>query len=145
MVLPSGDDSIFSVWTRNPADGAASSVSQRSMNIANSSRASRAASVLASAISVSRLSTSLSTNGGIAARIALILGSRRGSAAMSSTMLHSLFARNVHDPLCAPQEVDQRTVDLGRVAEVRRVTGARDAHELLTVAQLPEEVLGLLH
>jgi len=82
-VLPSGAETTFSVWMRSPADGAASSVSQRSMNDRNSSLISRAASEFSSATSASRLSTSLASNEGMLDRIALILGSMRGSAAMS--------------------------------------------------------------
>src|SRR4051794_10722561 len=43
------------------------------------------------------------------------------------------------------QERGERAVDRVRMAQVRRVTGTRDADELFAVRQLGEELLGPLH
>src|SRR5580698_6394648 len=101
IVFPSGAETIFSVWILRPAEGASSSVSQSSMNARNASACWRACSVLASASSVSRLSTLGVGTWPRPARIAFSLGSSRMSAAMSCAMVRSLLARACPSTLAA--------------------------------------------
>ena len=82
--LPSGCETNCAVVTSSPSEGAASS--HRSWKTRKASRPATASGVFASAISCSRLSTSVRVTSGMTSRMPRRRGSRRMSAAMSSAM-----------------------------------------------------------
>src|SRR5215469_16433314 len=120
---------------RRPADGATSSVAHNSIQPRNSSACCLASSLFASAISVSRLSTSSAASAGISDRIALSLGSRRGSAAMSYAT-GILLAAGDHQIAWTAAQAGSCRADGGPVPSLDTNYGPAESHHLIRYTSL---------